>query len=208
MAGAGPAGLAIGPLARGDEDEAAGLLARAFADQPLDHAVVGGSLARRLRLGLAGMRATLVAARGRADVRTARRDERLEGALLALPPYVFPLPPPPPWVQLRTLLRQGLAVAHRWREVFDALAAHHPPEPCAYLSLLAVEPACQGRGVGSALLSAWLADVDAEGWPAWLETAQPGNLPLYERFGFAVAGEVAVRGVPVWLMARAARTAL
>jgi ribosomal protein S18 acetylase RimI-like enzyme len=150
------------------------------------------------------MRASLNAARDRADVRAARA-AGLAGVLLALPPWTYPLPPPPVGVQLRTLLRQGLRVAGRWRAIFEALHARHPPEPLWYLSLLGVAPDRQGRGVGSALLTDWLADVDAAGGCAWLETSRARNVELYRRFGFRVADEIELRGVPVWLMSRPAR---
>lgn len=166
--------------------------------------MVGGGPRRRLRAERAGMRATLEAARGRADVRVARAADGLVGALVALPPWVFPLPPPGPRAQLRTLAAQGFRAAARWRTVFERLARHHPPEPVAYLSLLGVEPERQGCGVGSALLEAWLAHVDAAGAPAWLETARPENLPFYQRAGFEVAGELDIFAVSVWLMGRPA----
>ena len=192
------------------------MLALAFHDQPLDRAVVGGSAGRRLRAERAGMSATLAAARGRADVRVARADvagehsprtDGIEGVLVALPPWVFPLPAPDVGAQLRTLFAQGLRTAGRWSEVFELLAEHHPPEPVWHLSLLGVAPERQGTGVGSALLRAWLADVDAAAQAAWLETAHPRNLPLYRRFGFEVAGELEALAVPIWLMSRPARGA-
>jgi len=196
----------IAPLGPAEEPAAAELLARAFHDQPLDRAVVGGGPRRRLRASRAGMRATFEAARGRADLRVARVGG-LAGVLLALSPWVHPLPPPRASVQLRTLLLQGFRAAGRWREVWEALAARHPPEPIFTLSLLGVAPERQGRGIGSALLADWLADVDVAGQPAWLETASARNLPFYRRFGFQVAEEIALQGVPVWLMRRPARAA-
>jgi len=33
---------------------------------------------------------------------------------------------------------------------------------------------------------------DAEGVPAYLESSDPANVPLYERHGFSVAGEVTI----------------
>lgn len=151
------------------------------------------------------MDATLRAAQGRADLRAAHAGGALAGVLLALPPFGFPLPPPGLAVQLRTFLRQGPGVARRWREIFDVLRAHHPEDGSAYLSLLAVDPDRQGRGIGSRLLASWLADVDAAGQPAWLETSRAENLALYRRHGFEVRRELALLGVPVWLMARSAR---
>jgi GNAT superfamily N-acetyltransferase len=86
----------------------------------------------------------------------------------------------------------------------DALEKQHPREPHYYLFVLGVEPSLQGKGVGSALLGPVLARCDAEGMPAYLETANPRNLPLYERHGFRVRAEFAVpHGGPLtWLMWR------
>jgi len=36
--------------------------------------------------------------------------------------------------------------------VFAQMGTYHPSEPCWYLPLIGVDPACQGRGYGSALL--------------------------------------------------------
>lgn len=74
--------------------------------------------------------------------------------------------------------------------------AFHPTEPHWYLSMLGVDPACQGRGYGSALLKAGLARADADGLPAYLESSNPRNVPLYERFGFEVMGLIAPGSFP------------
>src|SRR5437868_3620424 len=34
----------------------------------------------------------------------------------------------------------------------------------------------------------WLTAIDAAGMPAYLEASNPANVPLYERYGFRVAG--------------------
>ena len=68
--------------------------------------------------------------------------------------------------------------------------AHHPTDRRhAYLWFLGVAPAAQGRGVGSALLRAANARLDAEGLPAYLETGTTRNVALYERHGFKVISE-------------------
>jgi ribosomal protein S18 acetylase RimI-like enzyme len=67
---------------------------------------------------------------------------------------------------------------------------HHPKDRRhAYLWFLGVAPAAQGRGVGSALLRAANARLDAEGLPAYLETGTTRNVALYERHGFKVISE-------------------
>lgn len=71
------------------------------------------------------------------------------------------------------------------RAVFRA----YPPVPHWYLQLLAVEPAHQHEGVGSALTAAGLARVDDEHALAYLETTQ-GNLAFYGRLGFRTEGAI------------------
>lgn len=80
----------------------------------------------------------------------------------------------------------------------------HPKEPCYYLQFLGCHPESQGRGLGSALLKHRLAIIDAESASAYLETAQPNNLPLYLRHGFAPDPEVRLGrdGPIIWPMQR------
>ena len=75
-------------------------------------------------------------------------------------------------------------------QVGEGMDRHHPDEPHWYLSMIGVDPARQGRGLGSALLAETLDLVDADGLPAYLESSNPKNVPLYERFGFAVIGQI------------------
>ena len=70
---------------------------------------------------------------------------------------------------------------------FDAA---HPTEPHWYLGLVAVVPERQGNGQGTALLAHTLARVDADHAPAYLESSNPRNVGLYERFGFEVVDEI------------------
>lgn len=53
-----------------------------------------------------------------------------------------------------------------------------------YLSLLGTRPDHRGRGLGTALLAANLACIDAGGTPAYLESSNPANNARYERLGF------------------------
>jgi ribosomal protein S18 acetylase RimI-like enzyme len=67
---------------------------------------------------------------------------------------------------------------------------HHPMDRRhAYLWFLGVSPAAQGRGIGSALLRAANARLDAEGLPAYLETGTTRNVALYQRHGYQVISE-------------------
>src|SRR5687767_6551888 len=62
---------------------------------------------------------------------------------------------------------------------------------------IGVEPARQGRGLGAALLRAQLAVCDQAGLPAYLESSNPRNRPLYERHGFEAIGEIKVADCPL-----------
>lgn len=91
-------------------------------------------------------------------------------------------------------------------QVSEAMAQHHPHEPHWYLAMIGVDPARQGRGLGSALLKAGLARCDADGLIAYLESSHPRNVPLYERFGFEVMGVVQPGDFPpIYPMLRPAR---
>jgi ribosomal protein S18 acetylase RimI-like enzyme len=84
------------------------------------------------------------------------------------------------------------ATGRRWPDLArlgGALQAARPPVPHWYLSYLGVDPDRQGHGLGSALLRAMPPARD--GVPAYLE-CKPAHVGYYERFGFAVSGEVVV----------------
>jgi ribosomal protein S18 acetylase RimI-like enzyme len=74
---------------------------------------------------------------------------------------------------------------------FEAMAGHHPPEPHWYLPLIGVDPAFQRRGLGSALLRHALTTCDQNQSLAYLESTNPISVPLYQRHGFEVIGEIA-----------------
>ena len=74
--------------------------------------------------------------------------------------------------------------------VFDQMDKFHPKEPHWYLPLIGVDPARQGNGVGSALMKRALELCDTDGTIAYLESSNPKNIPLYERHGFKVIGEI------------------
>lgn len=99
----------------------------------------------------------------------------------------------------------GLARFKRLTQLRDAMDRHHPTDrPHDYLWFLGVHPDAQGAGVGSRLLKARTDRLDRLGRPAWLETATPRNVPLYQRFGFEITVEYrpAVDGPLIWGMWR------
>ncbi|MGP0031008.1 MAG: GNAT family N-acetyltransferase [Acidimicrobiales bacterium] len=83
----------------------------------------------------------------------------------------------------------------------------HPHEPHWYLATLGTEPACQGQGIGSALMRTVLDQCDREGLPAYLESSKERNVPFYRRHGFEVTREVDLPGdgPRIWTMWRSPR---
>jgi len=81
-------------------------------------------------------------------------------------------------------------------QIFERMERFHPTDPCWYLPLIGVDPACQGRGFGSALLRHATAQCDRDGVPAYLESSNARNIPLYQRHGFEILGSIQVGTSP------------
>jgi GNAT superfamily N-acetyltransferase len=81
-------------------------------------------------------------------------------------------------------------------KVFEQMASYHPDEPCWYLPVIGVDPMHQGRGHGAALLRYALERCDRDGVPAYLESSNPRNVPLYERHGFVAMGSIQAGSSP------------
>lgn len=126
-----------------------------------------------------------------------------------LPPGA-PASPGGTWEQLKLLPMFlqlcGWSRMLRGQAVGDAMEKNHPHEPHYYLSFIAVAPPFQGMGLGSALLEANLARIDATHLPAYLENSNPKNTRLYERRGFSIQKNIAPQAAPplmgMWRTAR------
>lgn len=81
--------------------------------------------------------------------------------------------------------------------IFEQMGAFHPAELHWYLPMIGVDPARQGAGIGSALMTEALKAVDRDGSVAYLESSNPANVPLYQRHGFEVIGEIQSGSSPV-----------
>jgi len=119
--------------------------------------------------------------------------EGYAGAALWLPPAVHPDED-----ALIALLRRTVAapVLPDILAVLEQMSRYHPNEPHWYLSLLGVDPLHQNQGYGSALLRHALISCDHDHTPAYLESSNPRNIPLYERHGFELLGVIQVGTSP------------
>jgi ribosomal protein S18 acetylase RimI-like enzyme len=80
--------------------------------------------------------------------------------------------------------------------VMEQMQHSHPERPHWYLSMIGVDPAMQGRGVGAALMKHALARCDADGVAAYLESSNPRNISLYERHGFEAVTTIQIGSSP------------
>ena len=108
---------------------------------------------------------------------------------------------------VRALFKQGPGAIKRQMVAADAMqAVHHRvlTTPHMYLLLLGIDPSQQGRGLSTPLLQPSLDLFDQQGLPCYLDTHNPNNVSLYQRFGFEVVHEGDIPGTSVqhWAMLR------
>ncbi len=110
-------------------------------------------------------------------------------------------------VFLPIIVKHGFQCAKRGGLLERVFAEHRPKKAHYYLHMLGARHDQQGKGVGSALLREGLQVVDKQGMPAYLESSNENNLPLYERFGFKISSEQTLGsdGPKVWFMWRPAQ---
>ena len=178
-----PSGV-IRVATRADRDAIAITLARAFADDPAtsyifpDRAERVRRLPKMFRLifdeDVGGM--PLITGDGEAATLW-RKPGQAEIGKLEMLRQLFPL-----------IGAFGTALGRAMR-VGDAIDAHHPPGPYWYLHIAGVDPLHQGKGLGSASIRQGLAKAREDNVPAFLETATPRNVGLYQSLGFEVIDE-------------------
>lgn len=196
--GAPQAHHAVRKAQKRDVGALAGMLARAFEDDPLTTWMVPR------RAGLPRLfRGLLRPALALDEVYTT---EALDGAAFWNPPGTFPLGG---WANARMGLTMAGLLGWRLPSRTPGLLyfdRHHPRAPHWYLQILGTEPARQGGGVATALLAPVLERCDRDGLPVYLEASKERNVPFYARFGFTVTDEMHVPGgPPLWAMWREPR---
>jgi ribosomal protein S18 acetylase RimI-like enzyme len=149
---------------------------------------------------LVSFRALVRAFGGRAfEQDTARRVDDYAGVALWLPPGIEP-----DEAALAATMPAGRE--SEMAAVFEGMAAYHPKEAHWYLPLIGVDPVYRGKGCGGALLEDAARLFDRDHVAAYLESTNPANIPLYQRYGFEVLGTVQVgASPPLFPMLRRAR---
>jgi ribosomal protein S18 acetylase RimI-like enzyme len=188
-------------------DPVAGMLARAFDDDPIWSNLWpdAGRRAAQLQRMFAALARTSMAAGGHATTLNGHR-----GAALWLPPgrgmraravvrSRFAMP--------RMVLRMSRGEARSLMAMVTLLDTRHAalvPEPHWYLWVVGVEPTLHGQGLGTLLVRDGLARADGDGTPVYLETETTSNVDYYQGLGFTVVEELVAPGVgvPLWLMVR------
>ncbi len=129
------------------------------------------------------------------------------GAAMWLPPGVS-IKAPFHWRGLSAAwglaAKGGLKTLQRAGRLDAFMSRHHPATPHFYLRSIGAALGSQGRGIGSALIQAGLEACDAQGMPAYLESSNVKNNPLYQRHGFEIIGEASLPegGPTIWFMQR------
>lgn len=70
------------------------------------------------------------------------------------------------------------------------LSAPHVEETDWYLSILGLDPAHRGKGLGAGLVRPVLEQADAAGVASYLETFTPGNIKFYEGLGYRTVARI------------------
>jgi ribosomal protein S18 acetylase RimI-like enzyme len=181
------------------------VLVRAFDDDPSIRWIVRDDAGRREAMRRFFLMMLLDVTMPHGEVLT---EDGLRGVALWTPPGRWKAR----WYDHLAHLPTWLAVIgwRRFAEVVaatNAIAAHHPKAPHYYLFSIGVDPEHQGRGIGGALMRPVLAKCDVDGVLAYLEASKPDNIPVYERLGFEVQGEIRLgkNGPPIFPMLRRPR---
>jgi GNAT superfamily N-acetyltransferase len=197
----------VRPARRPDVRALAGVLGRAFYDDPVTMWMVPGNDARSAALprAFATMTRHHFLAGGGGEL--AARDGVIGGATLWDPPGRWKLTRREEWLMKPAFLWAFRGRALASEQVAEIMKEKHPEEPHWYLMLIGTDPTVRGKGYGQLLMRSRLDRCDAEQAPAYLEASKPDLVPYYQRFGFEVKGEIKLPdgGPSMWPMWRAAR---
>jgi GNAT superfamily N-acetyltransferase len=180
----------------------ADVLADAFMHDPVYTWMLPGS--RRLRSRLRTMFAVEMEQYVLRNGGALWTNSGCDGAVAALPPDTWEMPKS---MTGKEALQWARAFGTRLPlaiKVQRAMEERHLREPHFYVRTVGVRTACQGQGVGSALMQPTLQGADSAGLPTYLEASSERSAALYERLGFVHLDvlELPDGGPPLWRMRR------
>ncbi len=200
------AAIDVRVLGRDHLEAAVDVLARGFSEEPGNVALLP-DIAHRATMLRVGSRLELGRSMPLGTVHVALVDDAVGGVAVWHPPgrgtgslaglsqaVVRSLPAVPSL--LRTVPHKTSAVLRHSRAALPLVVARHRAVARAsagaswHLAFLATAPEFRGRGLARSLLDRQLFRCDEDGAPAWLETTDPANPPIYERFGFEIVTHV------------------
>lgn len=198
----GPKPITVRKLRSDEVEPILNVMARAFDADPVMNFVVKQDRrrARRLRGALKAIFLEPCLPHGETYV-----SDGLEGGAFWIPPGKRERSALANLRLLPHLVRAaGLARVPGLVAAMDVVDKKHPHEPHFYLPMIGIDPPHQGRGLGTALMRPVLERCDRDGIPAYLESSNERNVPLYERNGFRIAEAIGLAkdGPPMWLMWR------
>jgi len=186
-------------------DEVSHVLARAFFDDPMVMFITPDGEKRQRHLPWFFRLATRYGQHYGENFTT---PGKAEGAAVWLPPGAN-ITSPLRMIRLGLLLaplKFGLPTFMRFMNVTNHLEQLHKrdvPPGHWYLSVLGVDPARQGQGVGGTMIQPILERADHDRLPCYLETTKERNVTFYRKHGFEVVVEGRVGdSPPYWTMKR------
>lgn len=186
------------------QGEAAGLLARAFAHDPLMLHLFDGGPGYRARLtGFLRYTCEVQLAMGWPLLGLVPRT-RLAAVAAVTPPE--PAPWPEALTERYTALAARLSPQQRERlECYAALpGARMPDTPLFYVGMIGVRPESQGRGYARRLLDEIhrRAAAHPSTTGVGLDTENKANVQLYQHLGYRVVGRMPFNGLTIWCLFR------
>jgi GNAT superfamily N-acetyltransferase len=196
--------LHIAPTTRQDCQQAAKVLGRAFADEPVSLAVYHKfSPEKRVRALSVDFSAELKVCLRKGCPVHIEREGQVAAAAIIYPPGTYPLPWYDQWMFLfKSVWGNGWYDVRKWLRWLEEVDTLHPTEAHYYLEYIGVDPHLQGMGLGSYIMDDLVSKADQAGVGCYLENASPRNLPFYTRFGFQVVKEKEIIGFTTWFMWR------
>lgn len=193
----------VGDTRPDEVPQAIAVVARAMSTSPMSTAVIHGDEARRVRYLTLFFTRLYKSARHQRPL-VARLDGRVIASTNDLVGGACRFGARERLAAVPDLLRTPPAITARSVRWLNDWEHRDPDSPHAHYGPFGVDPALQGRGIGSLVMAEYTRRLDAAAEDSYLETDKPENVALYSRFGFEVIDEAEVLGVANWFMWRRA----